>query len=80
MYPAVGKALETCTNPGKSSFVFGPKGRTWNTVFVDQEARGEDAEAFKTRDFVNSKYTICLTRADYIKHRGFEGRHSGSDC
>lgn len=38
-------------------------------MYVYQEACGEDAEAFKTRDFVNSKYTICVKSADYIKHR-----------
>lgn len=65
VYPAVGKAFEACANLRELSFVWGPKGRTWATV------RGAGAEAFKTWDFVNSKYALSVTGTDYTKHRWF---------
>lgn len=64
VYPAVGKAFEACANLQELSFVFGQKGRTW-------EARGAGAAAFKTWDFVNSKYALSATGKDHTQHRWF---------
>lgn len=71
VYPDVGRAFEACANLRELSFVFGEKGRTWATVRSGQEARGTDAGAFKTWDFVNSKYALSATGKDYTKHRWF---------
>lgn len=70
-YPAVGRAFEACANLRELSFVYGSEGRTWTASCVDREAHGQDTKAFKTRDFVNSKYTFRATGTDYIKHRWF---------